>query len=107
MASNAPAGGNRLSELFSMGQHAWRLFGDPRVPLAVKVIPMLAAIYVVMPVDILPDWLPGLGQLDDIAILLIGLRLFTQLAAKYEADNSSTTAATDQEVTTTYRLRED
>lgn len=110
MAQNTPPGGSRLTELLHMGQHAWRLFGDARVPLAVKAIPMLAALYVVSPLDFLPDMVPIVGQVDDIAILLIGLRLFTQLAAKYEAGAPTPPTGpspAEREVTTTYRVRDD
>ncbi len=59
---------------------AWRLLWDQRVPLWTKLIPPAALAYVIFPVDILPDLMPGLGQLDDIAILLIGVKLFIELA---------------------------
>jgi len=50
---------------------AWRLLRDRRMPVLVKaVIPALVA-YLLMPLDIIPDFIPVLGQLDD--LLLIGL----------------------------------
>lgn len=60
---------------------AWKLLWDSRVPLVTKAIPFLSLAYVLMPVDLLPDLALGLGQLDDLAILLLGLKLFVQLAA--------------------------
>jgi len=59
---------------------AWRLLRDPRVPLWMKAIPAGAVIYVLLPIDLIPDILLGLGQLDDIALLIGGVRLFTSLA---------------------------
>jgi uncharacterized membrane protein YkvA (DUF1232 family) len=59
---------------------AWRLFWDQRVPLWTKVIPPIALGYVLFPVDIIPDVALGLGQLDDVAVLLLGLKLFIELA---------------------------
>ncbi|MFQ6113600.1 MAG: YkvA family protein [bacterium] len=54
-----------------------RLFKDPRVPLYLKIVLVLAFIYLVSPVDLLPDFLvPLLGQIDDLFILLIALRFF-------------------------------
>lgn len=41
---------------------------DPRVPRRVKVEVGAAAAYLVLPIDLIPDFIPGLGQLDDIAI---------------------------------------
>ena len=59
---------------------AWRLFWDQRVPLWTKIIPPAALAYVLFPVDLIPDVALGLGQLDDLAVLLIGLKLFIELA---------------------------
>ena len=59
---------------------AWRLFLDQRVPLWSKVIPPAALAYVISPVDLIPDVVIGLGQLDDIAVVLLGLKLFIELA---------------------------
>jgi uncharacterized membrane protein YkvA (DUF1232 family) len=81
---------------------------DPRVPLALKLIPALAALYVAMPIDIGPDFIPILGQLDDVAILLIGLKAFTDLARRYETGPSAgAEPSTGPSVTATYRVRED
>ncbi len=54
----------------------WALLRDPRVPLWAKVIPVLGIIYVLSPLDFIPDVLIGIGQLDDLAIVLGGMRLF-------------------------------
>lgn len=42
---------------------------DERVSRRAKVEAALAAGYLVMPLDLIPDFIPGLGQLDDIAIV--------------------------------------
>jgi uncharacterized membrane protein YkvA (DUF1232 family) len=55
----------------------WRLLRDQREPLWTKLlIPGVALAYVLLPVDILPDVLPGLGQLDDLAVIAFALKLF-------------------------------
>jgi uncharacterized membrane protein YkvA (DUF1232 family) len=59
---------------------AWRLFWDERVPVWTKFLPPLALAYILFPIDILPDVVLGLGQLDDAAILLIGMKLFIELS---------------------------
>ena len=58
----------------------WKLLRDPRVPMMVKGIPVLALLYIMSPLDIIPDFFPGLGQLDDIGILIAAMRLFESLA---------------------------
>jgi uncharacterized membrane protein YkvA (DUF1232 family) len=58
----------------------WRLLWDPRVPSSTKLVPFLTLLYIISPIDFLPDWFLGLGQLDDLGVLLLGVRLFTQLS---------------------------
>ncbi len=73
--------GNVLADLVRSGRLAWRLLKDPRVGTFAKLaVPVLAGIYVLSPVDLLPDVIPVLGQLDDVAIVALALRLFIQLA---------------------------
>jgi uncharacterized membrane protein YkvA (DUF1232 family) len=53
-----------------------RLTADPRVPLRVKVLLGVVAVFLASPVDLIPDFIPGLGYLDDaivVAIVLDGL----------------------------------
>ena len=47
---------------------------DDRVPRRVKVEVALAAGYLVMPFDVIPDFIPGVGQLDDVAIIAWAIR---------------------------------
>jgi hypothetical protein len=46
------------------------------VPGWTKLIPVGAVLYILLPVDIVPDVFLGLGQLDDLGVLLLGLRAF-------------------------------
>lgn len=46
----------------------WRLTRDPRVPPRTKASLVLLMGYVVSPVDVIPDFIPGLGQVDELVI---------------------------------------
>ena len=59
---------------------AARLFREPRVPMPLKVVPVLALLYVLSPIDFVPDFIPGLGQLDDLGIILAALELFVRIS---------------------------
>jgi uncharacterized membrane protein YkvA (DUF1232 family) len=76
-----------VSELISRGRLAWRLLNDARVPSWVKIaIPLAVLLYFVMPVDFIPDFIPGLGQLDDLGVLLIGMSLVIRFSPAYVVD---------------------
>jgi len=68
-----------FKEFFQQFQLAWQLTFDQRVPFVNKLIPMATLAYLLLPVDFVPDIALGLGQMDDLAILLIGLRLFIEV----------------------------
>jgi uncharacterized membrane protein YkvA (DUF1232 family) len=56
-----------------------RLVKDPRVNLAPKLVVLGALAYLVLPTDLVPDFVPGLGHADDVAVVLAGLKLFLRL----------------------------
>ncbi len=57
----------------------WKLLFDKRVAFWMKVVAILPLIYVISPIDLIPDVILGLGQLDDLGVLLAGMRLFESL----------------------------
>lgn len=68
-----------LRALLSQARLAFRLLREPRVPLLVKGVPLLAALYVISPVDFVPDIFPVVGQLDDLGIAVAALEVFLRL----------------------------
>lgn len=53
---------------------ARRLRGDPRVPRRAKVAVGFAAIWVLSPIDLIPEFLPVIGPLDDVVVVALALR---------------------------------
>jgi uncharacterized membrane protein YkvA (DUF1232 family) len=47
----------------------WNLARDPRVPARSKALLFMAGGYIASPVDVFPDFIPGLGQLDDLVLI--------------------------------------
>jgi uncharacterized membrane protein YkvA (DUF1232 family) len=53
---------------------------DPAVAIWVRLIPVAALAYILLPFDFLPDWILGPGQLDDFGVFLVGLKLLLDLS---------------------------
>ena len=83
----------------------WLAARDPRVPWYAKALAMAVAAYALSPIDLIPDFIPVLGYLDDLVIVPLGILLvvalipgglmteFRQQAATLSAKPGSTTAA--------------
>jgi len=55
---------------------------DPEVPRLAKVLILLVLAYAVSPVDLIPDFIPVLGYLDDLILLPLGIMLVIRLVPK-------------------------
>ena len=51
-----------------------RLRSDPRVPTRAKVAVALAGLWVLSPLDLIPEFLPVIGPLDDVVVVALALR---------------------------------
>jgi len=51
-----------------------RLRKDPRVPRRAKIAIVLAGIWVASPIDLIPEFIPVIGPLDDIIVVALALR---------------------------------
>jgi uncharacterized membrane protein YkvA (DUF1232 family) len=68
-----------LQTFASQARLAIRLMREPRVSTWTKAMLVGAGLYLVSPLDFVPDVLPVLGQVDDLAIVLVALRTFIGL----------------------------
>ena len=57
----------------------WRLLRDPRIPTWPKLLVPLAALYVISPIDIIPDFLLVLGQVDDVSVIGLTVAMIAML----------------------------
>ncbi|MCL4505887.1 MAG: DUF1232 domain-containing protein [Chloroflexi bacterium] len=60
-----------------------RLLRDPRVPLYLKLVPFASLLYVVLPIDVVPDVIPLLGQLDDVGIVVLAVEAFIMMSPQH------------------------
>lgn len=56
------------------------LMRDREVPIYLKLLPLSALAYVLWPIDLLTDFVPVVGQLDDITAVLVGVKVFIEMA---------------------------
>lgn len=69
----------KLGKLFAMFRKelllAWAVLRDPRTPKSAKLAVVLAVLYVVSPIDLVSDFIPILGWLDDGLIAYVLLQV--------------------------------
>ncbi|CAK8718082.1 MAG: Protein of unknown function (DUF1232) [Candidatus Electronema aureum] len=59
---------NPLTRAISMTRHAWHVFRAKETPRYVKLILGFGLLYIVSPWDIIPEWLPIIGVMDDLTL---------------------------------------
>ncbi len=108
--------GSVVREVLQQLRLAWALLRDPRVPVWPKLIPAAALAYLLLPLDVIPDVVVGLGQLDDLAVLMLGLRTFFDFAPpavvhehlqRLTAGAARTPPATGEVVDGTFTVKDD
>ncbi|HET6524292.1 YkvA family protein [Sphingopyxis sp.] len=85
--SGKPLSGKSLSERIGDLGHrlaieahaAWLAARDPRVPMLARALAVAVAAYALSPIDLIPDFIPVLGWLDDLVIVPLGLLIVRRL----------------------------
>lgn len=57
----------------------WIAARDPRTPLIAKIVAGVVAAYALSPIDLIPDFIPVLGYLDDLLIVPLGILVAVSL----------------------------
>ena len=60
----------------------WKLFKHPDTPRAAKLVAIFVLGYALSPIDLIPDFIPVLGQLDDLILIPLGVALAIRLTPK-------------------------
>ena len=69
-------------QLFRSLVALWWLVRDARTPRASKAVAWLVLAYALSPIDLIPDFIPVLGLLDDLLLLPLGVMLAVRLAPR-------------------------
>ena len=57
----------------------WFAARDPRTPVVAKVVAAAVAAYALSPIDLIPDFIPVLGYLDDLLLVPLGILIALRL----------------------------
>lgn len=70
----------RIKPKTKIALSAFEMFFDGRVSVWLKVFLVLAVLYILSPLDLIPDFIPVFGQVDDLVVLILGI--FVLLAGR-------------------------
>ena len=82
---------NKFTRLFRFANAArlatylvalWKLARHAETPRAAKLVAIAVIAYAVSPIDLIPDFIPVLGQLDDLILLPLGVALAVRLTPR-------------------------
>lgn len=78
----------------------WLAIRDPRTPLAARIVGILVAAYALSPIDLIPDFIPVFGLVDDAILIPLGIWLFERLipAEQFAEHRATAEAASDRPV---------
>lgn len=85
----------RWAQTMKRDVHAlYRAGRDPRVPWWVKLLAVAVAAYALSPIDLIPDFVPVIGYLDDLILVPLGILLVIRLIpAEIMAEHREAAAA--------------
>lgn len=75
---------------------------DPRTPLLVRLLALLVAAYALSPIDLIPDFIPVIGYLDDLILLPLGIALIVKFTPPEVISDAKVQAANLAERPTSY-----
>jgi len=60
----------------------WKLFRHPDTPRPAKLVALLVLAYALSPIDLIPDFIPVLGWIDDLILLPLGIALAVKMTPR-------------------------
>ena len=77
-----------IKEIWDKVQLLWKFTKDPDVAWGTKVVAIGALLYLISPLDAVPDVIPGGGLLDDVAVLIFACKMLADELKKYVEDTT-------------------
>lgn len=91
-------GGMSKRRLATLVLALWKLLRHPDTPLSAKIVAALVLAYALSPIDLIPDFIPVLGLLDDLVLVPLGVALAIRLTPRvlWEARLREAEASTER-----------
>jgi uncharacterized membrane protein YkvA (DUF1232 family) len=80
---NAIPGLSSLMRIWPRLKLVYRLLLDARVPIYLKLLPFAGLLYLISPLDFIPDVIPILGQMDDLGVIMLSMTMFVKMCPPY------------------------
>ena len=87
-----------IVKIWDKVQVLWRFIKDPDVAWGKKATAVGSLIYLISPLDAVPDFIPGGGLLDDVAVILFVAHMLAESLKTYAVDAASETVEAKAEV---------
>ena len=84
-----------VKEIWSKVESLWTLVKDSDAGWDKKAMALASLVYLVSPLDAVPDVIPGLGLLDDVSVILLVFGMLAELIQKSIADAAEAKAAVE------------
>ena len=88
-----------------MGTRFFRYVRDPRVPAWRRLSGLFAVLYFIVPVDVIPDFIPLLGWMDDLGVLSAAALFMVREVQRYQPPSSGWPTPVDESSSGSPRLR--
>ena len=75
-----------VEKIWDKVQLLWRFIRDPEVAWARKATAVGSLVYLVSPLDAIPDFIPAGGLLDDVAVILFVVQMLAESLKSYDAE---------------------
>ena len=87
-------------QIWDKVQVLWRFIKDPNVAWGKKATAVGSLVYLISPLDAVPDFIPAAGLLDDVAVILFVVQMLAESLKAYAADAAPETSEAKVETET-------
>lgn len=96
----------KVAKIWDKIQFLWEKVKSPEVPLRLKATIVGALLYLILPADIIPDALPGIGLIDDVSVILLVFKEVSQFIIPKAIEKTKTKIQESYYLKIDFKLKE-